>query len=171
MSAVELTDTALVAWGETAARLGIALRGFMHPAAQRVMAWDVQHSLSARAMLADIRDPHARTAVARVLDEFERRAAPIWPRLRAQVLHADLTVDNTLTDDAGLITGIVDFGDMSHTALVADLASVLDSVASGRDDAELFRVARLVLDGYQRYVALEEASWRCWAWLGPRAAR
>ena len=156
MSAVELSDAALVAWGETAARLGIALRGFMHPAAQRVMAWDVQHALSARAMLADIRDPHARTAVARVLDEFERRAAPIWPRLRAQVLHADLTVDNTLTDDAGLITGIVDFGDMSHTALVADLASVLDSVASGRDDAELFRAARLVLDGYQRYVALEE---------------
>ncbi len=156
MSAVELSDAALVAWGETAARLGIALRGFMHPAAQRVMAWDVQHALSARAMLADIRDPHARTAVARVLDEFERRAAPIWPRLRAQVLHADLTVDNTLTDDAGLITGIVDFGDMSHTALVADLASVLDSVASGRDDAEVFRAARLVLDGYQRHVALEE---------------
>ena len=131
IAATELSDAALVAWGETTARLGVALRGFAHPRAQRVMAWDVQHALAARAMLADIRDPHARAAVARVLDEFERRVTPVWPRLRAQVLHADLTVDNTLTDDAGLITGIVDFGDMSHTALVADLAAVLDSVAAG----------------------------------------
>ncbi len=33
ISAVELSDAALAAWGETAARLGIALRGFMHPRA------------------------------------------------------------------------------------------------------------------------------------------
>jgi 4-aminobutyrate aminotransferase-like enzyme len=45
---------------------------------------------------------------------------------------------------------------MSHTALVADLASVLDSLGSGRDGAELFRLARLVLDGYQRRTELEE---------------
>ena len=60
-----------------------------------------------------------------------------------------------LTDEAGLITGIVDFGDMSHTALVTDLASVLDSLAGGRGGGELFRVARLILDGYQRRTALE----------------
>ena len=45
---------------------------------------------------------------------------------------------------------------MSHTALITDLASVLDSVAGGREGAELFRVARLVLDGYQRRVMLED---------------
>src|SRR5205823_7041980 len=80
--------------------------------------------------------------------------------LRAQVVHTDLTVENTLTDEAGLITGIIDFGDMSHTALVTDLASVLDSVAIGRDGEELFRLARLVLDGYQRRVELEELELR-----------
>ena len=68
----------------------------------------------------------------RVLDEYERTVAPVWPRLRAQVVHTDLTVDNTLTDDAGLITGVIDFGDMSHTALITDLASVLDSLGTGR---------------------------------------
>ena len=107
-------------------------------------------------MLGDIRDEHARAVVARVLDEFERRATPVWPRLRAQVVHTDLTVDNTLTDDDGLITGIIDFGDMSHTALITDLASVLDSVAGGREGDELFRAARLVVDGYQRRVPLED---------------
>ena len=102
IAAAELSDAALVAWGETTARLGQALRGFMHPSAQRVMLWDVQHALRARAMLDDIRDPHARAAVERVLDEFERRVTPVWPRLRAQVAHTDLSVDNTLTDDVGV---------------------------------------------------------------------
>ena len=156
ISAVELSDAALIAWGETAAQLGQALRAFTHPRAHRVMPWDVQHALSARAMLGDIRDERARATVARVLDEFERRAAPVWPRLRAQVAHTDLTVDNTLTDEAGRITGIIDFGDMSHTALIADVASVLDSLGDGREGEELFRMARLVLDGYQRRVVLED---------------
>ena len=156
ISATDLSDRALIAWGETTARLGQALRGFTHPRAHRHMAWDVQHALSARAMLADIRDPHARATVARVLDEFERRAVPVWPRLRAQVAHTDLTVDNTLTDASGLITGIIDFGDMSHTALITDVASVLDSLGDGREGTELFRIARLVIDGYQRRVVLED---------------
>jgi 4-aminobutyrate aminotransferase-like enzyme/Ser/Thr protein kinase RdoA (MazF antagonist) len=156
ISAAGLSDAALAAWGDTTARLAQALRGFTHPRAQRTMPWDVQNALSARAMLDDIRDPRARAVVARVLDEFERRATPVWPRLRAQVAHADLTVDNTLTDEAGFITGIVDFGDMSHTALITDLASVLDSMGDEREGAELFRVARLVLDGYQRRIQLED---------------
>src|SRR4051812_28918471 len=156
ISAPPLSHPAPGAWGETTARLAQAMRGFFHPRAQRHMQWDVQHALSARAMLDDIRDPHARAVVAGVLDEFERRATPVWGRLPAQVLHTDLTVDNTVTDADGFITGIVDFGDMSHTALVADLASVLDSLGDGRQGDELFRMARLVLDGYQRRLPLED---------------
>ena len=108
-------------------------------------------------MLEDIGDAHPRAVVERVLDAFEQRVAPVWPRLRAQVAHTDLTVDNTLTDETGLITGVIDFGDMSHTALITDLASVLDSLGDGREGPELLRVARLVLDGYQRRVPLEDA--------------
>jgi len=156
IDAVDLSDAALIAWGETTARLAVALRGFTHARAQRTMLWDVQHALASRAMLGDIRDPHQRAVVVRVLDEFERTVTPAWPRLRAQVVHTDLTVDNTLTDDAGLITGIIDFGDMSHSALITDLASALDSLGVGRDGPELFRIARLVLDGYQRRIELEE---------------
>jgi Ser/Thr protein kinase RdoA (MazF antagonist) len=41
--AAALDDAALIAWGETTARLGLALRGFVHPRARRTMLWDVQH--------------------------------------------------------------------------------------------------------------------------------
>ncbi len=150
-----LADPALIAWGETTARLGRALRSFIHPNAIRTLPWDVQHAASVRPMLATVRDPDTRAVVEAVLDRFDTAVAPRWSDLRSQVVHSDLTADNVLADDAGLITGIIDFGDLSHTALVVDLASVLDSMAMGRPGDEMFRVARLVLDGYERVLPLE----------------
>lgn len=172
IDAVNLSDAALVAWGETAARLAVALRGFNHPRAQRRIPWDVQYALDARPMIECIDDADTRAIVGRALDEFERRVIPSWPRLRAQVLHTDVTVANALTDDQGFIIGIVDFGDMSHTALIADLASVLDSMAAERSGGEVFRVARLVLDGYQRRIPLEEVEFELLgiAWAARSAA-
>jgi 4-aminobutyrate aminotransferase-like enzyme/Ser/Thr protein kinase RdoA (MazF antagonist) len=154
VDAATLPDAAFPAWGETAARLDLALRGFVHPATHRTMLWDVQHALRTRDFLPAIHDGRHRDLVARVLDRFEAVVAPAWPSLRAQPVHGDLTTDNTLLDDRGRITGIVDFGDMSHSALVTELASVLDSVLDHRPD-QLFRLARLVLDGYQRWIPLE----------------
>ena len=81
--------------------------------------------------------------------------APVWPSFRAQVVHTDLTSDNALVDERGRITGIVDFGDASHSALIVDLAGVLDSLLADRHGDELFRATRLILDGYERHVALE----------------
>ncbi|TPW14601.1 MAG: aminotransferase [Acidimicrobiaceae bacterium] len=150
-----LDDAALIAWGTTTARLGRALRGFIHPRAVRTMPWDVQHASRCRTMVPAIKVPSTRLAVTRVLDRFDAAIAPRWPTLRAQVVHGDLTIDNALVDDAGRIVGIVDFGDMSHTALVGDIASVLDSLGTGRSDSDLMRVARLVLDGYQRITPLD----------------
>ena len=149
-----LPDDAYRAWGETAARLDRALRGFAHPATHRTMLWDVQHAPRTRAFLPAIRDGCHRDLVERVLDRYEAVISPVWPSLRAQPVHGDLTTDNTLLDERGRITGIVDFGDMSHSGLVTELASVLDSVLDHRAD-DLFRLTRLVLDGYQRWTPLE----------------
>ncbi len=91
-----------------------------------------------------------------MLDRYDDVVAPAWPSLRSQAVHSDLTTDNVLADDDGFITGIIDFGDLSYTGLVVDLASVLDSLASGRSGDEMLRVARLALDGYERVVPLEE---------------
>lgn len=151
----ELSDRALGAWGETTARLGRAMRGFFHPRAQRTMLWDVQHAPRVRSMLEDVADPRMRAAVEAVLDRFEEVVLPVWPSLRAQVVHGDLTVDNALVDADGFITGVIDFGDMSHSALAIDVASILDSLTAGRDGHEIFRAARLILDGYQELTPLE----------------
>ncbi|MEN9504938.1 MAG: hypothetical protein RI958_864 [Actinomycetota bacterium] len=151
-----LDETALVAWGTTTARLARALRSFAHPNAIRTMPWDVQHATRCRSMLSTITDHEVRRTVAHVLDRFETHVVPAWPLIRSQVLHTDLTIDNTIVDDDGRILAIIDFGDLSHTALVADLASVLDSLGTRRTGDDLWRMSRLVLDGYQRITPLEQ---------------
>jgi 4-aminobutyrate aminotransferase-like enzyme/Ser/Thr protein kinase RdoA (MazF antagonist) len=152
---IDLDHAALWAYGETLARLGRAMRGFFHPAADRVLLWNVEHCLSLRPMASSIADPDRRALVRRVFDRFEERVLPHWPGLRAQVMHGDLTLDNALLDDEGRITGIVDFGDMAHTALLADPVSALDSVLSIRQGDELFRAAAALLDGYTSVTPLE----------------
>ena len=152
---IDLDHATLWAYGETLARLGRALRGFFHPAADRVLLWNVEHCLALRAMTASIEDPERRALVQSVFDRFEDRVLPRWPGLRAQVVHGDLTLDNALLDDDGRITGIVDFGDMSHTALLADPISALDSLLSVRAGDELFSAAAALLDGYGSVTPLE----------------
>jgi 4-aminobutyrate aminotransferase-like enzyme/Ser/Thr protein kinase RdoA (MazF antagonist) len=150
-----LSDATVVAWGEMTARVARALRGFMHPAALRVMPWDVQHALATRTMVDAIDDLSARRAVTLVLDRFAESIAPRWSHLRAQVIHTDLNLGNVHLDERGAITGVVDFGDMSWSALVTDIASVISEMIDVRDVRELFRIGRLVIDGYQRITPLE----------------
>src|SRR5205085_1266094 len=79
----------------------------------------------------------------------EERVAPRWPALRAQVVHGDLNLDNVLLDDRGRIAAIVDFGDVGFSAQVADFAIGLASLLRGRPDKDVFRAARIAIDGYQ----------------------
>ncbi|HXF74360.1 MAG TPA: aminotransferase class III-fold pyridoxal phosphate-dependent enzyme [Actinomycetota bacterium] len=150
----ELTPGAIRGIGEVAARLGRALRGFFHPAAGYEILWDVKHAPRLRGLLGHLGDAGRRAQAARVLDRFEERVSPAFPALRAQVIHGDLTLDNALFDDDLRVTGIVDFGDMSHTALVCDLAVAVADVLQGRPDATA--AAEALIRGYARVTPLED---------------
>ncbi len=150
-----LSDEAIRDWGTMAARVGRTLRGFWHPSARRVMLWDAQHALRLRPMIGAVNDPGLRALVAAALDRYEEVVAPVWPTLRAQFIHTDLCASNVLVDDAGQVTGIIDFGDASWSALVVDLVAVLRTVVEGREGDEFFRAARLAIDGYEKVTPLE----------------
>jgi 4-aminobutyrate aminotransferase-like enzyme/Ser/Thr protein kinase RdoA (MazF antagonist) len=151
----ELDDAATVAYGATTARLARAMRGFFHPAAGRHLMWDTKHTLDLRPLVDSIPEPDRRAMIGRILDRFGQRVTPRFGRLRAQVVHGDLALDNVLLDDRNRVAGIVDFGDIVHTSLVTDLAAAMASVLRGRDPADVFRSARLMLDGYQSVTPLE----------------
>jgi 4-aminobutyrate aminotransferase-like enzyme/Ser/Thr protein kinase RdoA (MazF antagonist) len=151
----ELPDDAVRAYAATHARLNLALRGFFHPAAGRHLLWDLENAPGLRPLLEAVRDESRRRLLERVLDRFEERVVPLWPRLRAQVVHGDFNLDNILLDEQGRVSGIVDFGDISHSAQAGDFAVALASLLRGRPEDELFRVARIAIDGYASLVPFE----------------
>jgi 4-aminobutyrate aminotransferase-like enzyme/Ser/Thr protein kinase RdoA (MazF antagonist) len=153
LASTDLDDEALRAFGITLARLGRALRGFFHPAAGRTLLWDVAHALELRPHVQHIEDSARRALVVRTLDRFEREVRPVLGRLRTQVIHGDLTLDNALFDRTHRVSGVIDFGDMSHTTLLADVASTLASVMGGRSDP--LEAGAAALRGYQDVTPLE----------------
>jgi 4-aminobutyrate aminotransferase-like enzyme/Ser/Thr protein kinase RdoA (MazF antagonist) len=144
----DLPAAAIRAYAVTHARLNLALRSFFHPAAGRQLLWDLQHAGQLRRHLGAIDDRRRRGLVEQVLDRYEERVAPRWPLLRSQVVHGDLNLDNVLLDQHDRICGIVDFGDTSYTAQVGDFAVALASLLRGREGEDVFRCARLAIDGY-----------------------
>ena len=89
-----------------------------------------------------------------MLDRFETRVEPVLPALRAQVIHGDMSLDNVLLDDDLRVSGIVDFGDMTHAPLVCDLAVSVADVLHGRDDA--IDAAEVLIGGYVSVTPLED---------------
>ena len=152
---LRLDGDALYDYGAMVARLGRAMRSFFHPSAGRVLLWDVQHASSLRPMADAIDDPVHLSLVDGVLDRFEAEVLPVWPSLRSQVIHGDVTLDNALVDERGRISGIIDWGDMSHSALVCDVSSALESLLEGRDPDEVVPLAMRFVDGYRSVTPLE----------------
>jgi 4-aminobutyrate aminotransferase-like enzyme/Ser/Thr protein kinase RdoA (MazF antagonist) len=152
-AAEELDERALFEWGATVARLGRALRGFFHPAAGYEILWDLRRAPKLRSLLGHVPDDGRRALASLVLDRFQVRVARPLGALRAQVVHNDMSLDNVLVDERGRVTGITDFGDMTHTALVCDLAVTLADVLDGRPDA--MDVVEAMIRGYTSITPLE----------------
>ena len=150
----ELDGEAIARVGEVVGRIGRALRGYFHPAAGRTIWWDQQHLPElARRVVVD-EPPERRELLGTVLERFHRRVVPQLPRLRSQLIHNDVTLDNLLLDHDHRVTGIIDFGDMAHTALILDAPATLQSLV--RDRTDLFEVTDAFLAGYASVLPLED---------------
>ncbi|WP_328610836.1 aminotransferase class III-fold pyridoxal phosphate-dependent enzyme [Amycolatopsis sp. NBC_00345] len=136
--------------GAAAARISVALQGFFHPAAGRTLMWDVRRTPEVVAT-SGIGTGRLGELAARVSPALDATAA-----LPSGVQHADVTLTNVLAE-AGTVTGVIDFGDMHHTAAVADLAATLASVLRQAGETSLWPRTEAVLRGYQRHRALGPA--------------
>jgi 4-aminobutyrate aminotransferase-like enzyme/Ser/Thr protein kinase RdoA (MazF antagonist) len=150
----EIEAPALFVFGTTIARMGLALRGFFHPAGGYEILWDLKHTSRLRPLLKHVSDTARRDMAESALDRFDRLVAPDLPRFRAQMIHNDFTLDNVLLDDSHQVSGIVDFGDLTHTALICDLAIALVSLMWGRSDP--LAVCEIAIAGYSSVAPIEE---------------
>ena len=109
--------------GQCAARMARGLANFRHPGANHKLLWDMQHAAELRPLL-DAVPAERRALVERTLDNFETNPLPVLADLPKLPLHNDLNPHNIVVDAANSqrIAGIIDFGDMTSTARVIDLA-------------------------------------------------
>ena len=135
--------------GTFLAHLGVALQGFEHPGSRHGLLWDIQRALELRPLVQYVPDPQDAANVAAALDAYETHCLPVFPVLRAQVIHSDLNPDNLILEsaDGETIAGVIDFGDMLHAPLVADVA-IACSYQRVVDGDPLSLIAELVA-GYQ----------------------
>jgi len=131
--------------GASAARLGQALRGFFHPAARHEMLWDLTQFPKLRKRTHFIEDPGMRRKVEGVFERFEERVLPALKDMRAQVIHNDVSLNNTLVE-ADRVVGVVDFGDMIHAPLICDLAVPISELMVEAEDR--FGTAMEIAAGY-----------------------
>lgn len=146
-----LPDWFAADFGAVCARLVRAMQGFSHPAANRQLDWDPRVASSLRPFADRLPEAHRRAPMKDLLDRLEGLAGAT-SRLPGFVLHGDVTLSNVLIDADG-VSGVIDFGDMHHTARVADLAISLASLL--RESADPWQAAGRFLDGYQRVMPLE----------------
>ena len=142
--------------GATLAELGRALRGFDDPLVHRPLLWDLAQLPRLRPLLAE-RPPGSRTSL--IEEQFGRLTAEVSPRLaaqRAQLVHNDFSPDNTLISaDGSRVCGIIDFGDVTVTALVNDVAIAVANLLTG--DADPFGPALDFIAGYHAVTPLTAA--------------
>lgn len=133
-----LTPTVVAAMGGLAARVSRALDGFSHPGLDRILQWDLRYGNDVVTQLIS-HAPRLREEIAAAARAAWSRIAPHADALPRQAVHLDLTDANTVAGEAGLPDGIIDFGDLSDTWAVSELAITLSSVLghAGNDPASI----------------------------------
>ncbi len=146
------TPSLLASFGAFLAEMDLALREIKNDTiAARRYRWDLQHIELNRASLSDISDPHDRAAAEYFLMQFREQVAPVLPELRRSIIHNDANDQNVLVTN-GVVSGIIDFGDMVFSPLIHELAVALTYVMMGKDDS--LSAAAHVLKAYHEKLPL-----------------
>ncbi|MBI1379065.1 MAG: aminotransferase class III-fold pyridoxal phosphate-dependent enzyme [Frankiales bacterium] len=118
--------------GRVLGRLAAALEGYDHPQAHRDFHWDVLRAPQVvAATRSAVTDPARSPLLDRVLARLDDVVTPRAPRLRRAVIHGDANDHNVLVDPGHRhdpaarftrVSGLIDFGDLVHSAVVAEVA-------------------------------------------------
>jgi 4-aminobutyrate aminotransferase-like enzyme/Ser/Thr protein kinase RdoA (MazF antagonist) len=152
MATVQPHSAALLrSLGHTLARLDNALAGFSHPAAYRVLQWDLRHASKAWPHLDLLPEPR-RAMLQPFLDAW---AALDWSQLPTGVTYNDANDYNVLVDAAGSrVVSFLDLGDVVHSATVCDLA--IATAYAMFDQQDPIAAAAEVVAGYHGIRPLSE---------------
>ena len=109
--------------GRALGRLDATLATFHHPATDHTLLWDIRNAASLAPLIPALPADLQPQATA-FLRRFNSHIAPALARLPRQVIHGDFNPHNLLADPAQpeRLTGVLDFGDITFSHRICDLA-------------------------------------------------
>jgi Ser/Thr protein kinase RdoA (MazF antagonist) len=126
-----LSPATVAELGGLAGKLSRALAEFRHPGLDRVLQWDPRHAADVVAQLVEyVADSPLRLRLTEAADAAWARITSLSDRLPRQAVHLDLTDANVIVDptDRHRPDGVIDFGDLSETWAICELAVTISSV-------------------------------------------
>ena len=154
---------ALWSLGELIGRLHQAFDGFDHPAAHRDLKWDLARASWVTTHWDRIESPSRRAQAERMFSGFTEQVLPRWVGLPKSVIYGDANDYNVLVaelaEEPRRTVSVIDFGDMVHSATVADLAIAIAYAALDLDDP--LTAAATVVEGYTSVRGLSELELDC----------
>jgi hydroxylysine kinase len=135
--------------GSTLASLGAALRGFADPLADRPLLWDIAQLPRLRPLVAELPPGPAADQLDELIGRFTAGVAPRLALQRSQLVHNDFSPDNLLIAAvASRVCGIIDFGDVTVTALVNDVAVAAANLLGDGNGPDFLPPAVDLISGY-----------------------
>jgi 4-aminobutyrate aminotransferase-like enzyme/Ser/Thr protein kinase RdoA (MazF antagonist) len=161
IDAPHLAPPVLRALGEVAGLVARSLESFEHPAADRAMQWDPRHvGAVVEALAPHVEDRRRRALAVEVATAAAEAIERLAPRLPTQIAHCDVTDWNVIgrRDGAGRLIpcGVIDFGDVTRTLRVCELA-VAASSAYGHEPDEPICAAAEIVRGFDAVCRLDDA--------------
>ncbi|MGV9801409.1 aminotransferase [Mycobacterium sp. NPDC003449] len=119
--------------GALAGRVSAALAGFSHPGLDRILQWDPRYGAEVvDTLAAHVADAAHRDRLVDAARDAWARIAPLAAALPRQAVHLDLTDANVIVSrgPGGVAhpDGIIDFGDLTDSWAVGELAITMSSV-------------------------------------------
>lgn len=144
-----LSPSAVAGLGAVAARVSRALERFSHPGLDRVLQWDLRYGADVvAALISHVADPSDRDRLQVAAREAWSRIEPLAGELPRQAVHLDLTDANVVVwrspGGAAQPDGVIDFGDLSDSWAVSELAITASSVLghAGADPVSVLPAVR-----------------------------
>ena len=150
--------------GATMGSLAEALVGYDHPAVPRDFHWDVARAAEVvRERRSAVTDPARHEILDLFLARFDAEVSPHLGELRRGVIHGDANDHNVVVDPGhrdlpherfSRVSGLLDFGDLMHSVVVAEVAVAAAYMALDSDDP-VTSVCQVVAGFHERFPLTE----------------
>ncbi len=151
---VEHTPELFYSFGKFVAQMNKQISDFRNISTEaRKFVWDLQYLELNRKFIKFIDDPSEKKLVEYFFLQFKENVEPKLESLRKRVIHGDANDWNVLVED-GKVSGIIDFGDITYSPLINELAIAVAYAIFGKDDFTKWAIP--IIKGYHEILPLEE---------------